>query len=404
MSPAAEFFDASLDHSTLGATPDFTEFDLRSTTCGVNWYTRGLWYRFVGRGAVIRIDYQLHSQDVGRSQLTLSTGSCDNLSCIKLVESNDRWNGINDNLTFEFIAEMGQAYFVRLSGLSFDTAASYDFTVTEYEIPSNDNCVGASALSSGSLVPGTTSGSTYDFGIFNQQEECGGKVDTRGNWYNFKGNGQLASFTIAPEYEYAQVSLFSGACDSLTCEYYKSLRYAEETTFDFVAANGKQYQLLISGTSSDAVGDYSLSMVQYNRPHNDVCSNAVKMSTFPYKINDGNLKGSTPDFNIDTVKCGDENYSGVWYSFIGTGKPFVFELQTATTDSIWAEIAVFQGQCGRFECVVQEEVSGADVVVNVIVPLTTEGAQYKVLIAVLGSLSYDVPFQFTSSESLPDID
>ena len=400
MSAAAVFFDASVDHSTLGATPDFTELDLASTTCGVNWYTRGLWYRIVGRGAVVRIDYQLYSQDVGESQLTLSTGSCDNLSCIELLESNDRWNGINDNLIFEFIAETGQVYFVRLSGLMFDTAAPFDFTVAEYDIPANDNCMGASAISTGSLVLGTTSGSTYDFDAFSRQEECGGTVETRGNWYNFTGNGQLTSFTIGPEYEYAQVSLFSGTCDGLTCEYYQSVRHAEETSFEFVTINGKQYQMLISGTSSDAVGDYSLYMEQYDRPPNDVCANAVKILTFPHQVTGGNLKGSTPDFNIDTVKCGDVEYSGVWYSFVGTGNPFIFNLQTALTDSDWAEIAVFQGQCGRFECVVQEEVSGADAVVNAIVPLTTVGAQYKVLIAVLGHLSYDIPFQFTVSEEI----
>ena len=47
--------------STLGATPDFNDCNI--DTCGVAWYTRGLWYRLEGHGAAVaRLEYQPYSK------------------------------------------------------------------------------------------------------------------------------------------------------------------------------------------------------------------------------------------------------------------------------------------------------------------------------------------------------
>jgi hypothetical protein len=84
--------------------------------------------------------------------------------------------------------------------------------------------------------------------------------------------------------------------------------------YEFVAVSGKQYRLFVSGISFDASGDYSLSMKQYNRPANDICANAVKMTTFPHEVVGGNLLGATQDFTTASV-CGDVEYSGEFHPF-----------------------------------------------------------------------------------------
>jgi hypothetical protein len=335
---------------------------------------------------------------MGNSKLSIFTGSCGALSCFQSLEGSAQWGGINYAVIYEFIAEEDQKYFVWLSGQYFLTAAPYDFTVSEYPVPSNDNCEDATLISTGTLYSETTSGSTVDFDAFNQQVECGGMEKVRGNWHNFTGNGKLTSLTVSPEYENAQLSIFSGACDSLVCEKFEYV-YGE-SSFDFVAENGKQYRLFVAGTSFEAAGVYSLSMEQYNRPANDLCINAVKMSSFPYQITDGNIRGATPDFNADTVKCGDVDYSGIWYSFVGTGKAITLELKTAVVavPDFRVEIAVFQGKCGGFECIIQDEIGGDNAVVTVSVPVTTVGAQYKILLAGYRFITYDIPFQFTATE------
>jgi hypothetical protein len=335
---------------------------------------------------------------MGNSELSIFTGSCGALSCSQRFEGSTQLFYINYAVIYEFIAKEGQKYFVWLSGENFLTAAPYDFVVSEYPVPSNDKCEDANLISTGTLYSETTSGSTVDFDAFNQQVECGGMENVRGNWHNFTGNGKLTSLTVSPEYENAQLSIFSGACDRLVCEKFEYV-YGE-SSFDFVAENGKQYRLFVAGTSFEATGDYSLSMEQYDRPVNDLCINAAKISTFPYQITDGNIRGATPDFNNDTMLCGDVDYSGIWYSFVGTGKAITLELKTAVVavPDFWVEIAVFQGQCGGFECIIQDETGGDNAMVTVSVPLTTVGAQYKILLAGYGFATYDIPFQLTATE------
>eukprot|EP00804_Cyclotella_cryptica_P005445 CCRYP_002980-RA/>CCRYP_002980-RA protein AED:0.26 eAED:0.21 QI:0/0/0/0.83/0.8/0.66/6/0/1422 len=378
--------------STLGATPDFDDSNI--LTCVVDWYTRGVWYRIIGHGTVLRMEYQLYSEGMGNSQLAIFRGLCQSLSCgvEDGIAGGWHYSGYNDLVVHEFLAEEGETYYVWLSGENFNAAAKYDFTVSEYGIPSNDKCENATAMSPGLLYSGTTAGSTPDFNAFNQK--CGGSKDNRGVWYSFTGNGKLTSFSYTPSYRDTQLSLFGGTCDNLKCEG----NYGTETSFSLAPAIGKQYRLFISGYSFDAVGDYSLSMEQYDRPANDVCANAVEVTSFPYTV-EGNMKGATQDFNNETVLCGEDPlYSGLWYSFVGVGTAITLELKTAGTPSdFWGEIAVFQGQCGSFQCIIQDEGQGENAVVNVIFP-SAAGAQYKVLIATWGLPTYDVSFQFSAAE------
>ncbi|KAL7489444.1 hypothetical protein ACHAW6_015061 [Cyclotella cf. meneghiniana] len=391
VSPSTPFVEKGL--STLGATPDFDDSSI--DTCEVDWYTRGVWYRISGHGAVVRIEYQLYSVGMGNSELAIFTGSCESLSCYDIVEgAANYYGGGNELAEDEFIADEGQTYFVWLSGENFDASDTYDLTVSEYDIPSNNKCENASLISTRLLYPGTTAGSTPDFDSLNEQ--CGCTQNSRGVWYSFTGNGNLTYFSFTPTYYYgdAQLSLFGGTCDNLFCED----DYGSETSFSFVPVRGRHYYLYIAGNSFDAVGDYSLSMEQYERPVNDACVNAVKMTSFPYKVSE-NMKGATPDFNNETVLCGEDPlYSGVWYSFVGTGKELSLELKTAGAASdFWGEIAVFQGDCGAFACIIQEESQEENAIVTAIIP-SSAGIQYKVLVAAWGLPTYDVTYQFVALE------
>lgn len=381
--------------STLGATPDF--LDSSPDTCELHWYTRGVWYSLVGHGAVARLEYQLYSVGWGNSELSIFTGSCENPSCYERIEgAKDYWGGnYNDAVVYEFIPDEGQQYLIWLSAENFYAASAYDFSVFEYALPTNDKCEDAVLLSTGSVYPGTTVGATVDFDEFNPQTECGGTGWNRGVWYYFIGNGKVTFISFSPSYEGAQLSLFRGSCgDSLSCE----SNHGTETSFSFVSVNGIEYRLFLAGSSFGAAGDYSLSMEQYDPPANDDCTSAAKISSFPYS-EEGNMKGASPEgFQEDTDDCRDVNYSGVWYSFVGTGKTISFDLKTVGTASDhWVEVAVFQGQCGQFGCITQNEIEGANAFVTTSLP-SAIGAQYKVLVAFYGLPTHDVRFQFSASE------
>ena len=136
---ALNILPATFKGTTKGATPDFEEHDT-DLTCGVDWYTRGVWYKLQGRGSVIRLEYQLLIKgNQGNSELSLFTGSsCDTMECAETIEGKDHSSSYeadlyNEQVVHEFHAAEGETYWFRLSGETFDTAADYEFQVTEHQ-------------------------------------------------------------------------------------------------------------------------------------------------------------------------------------------------------------------------------------------------------------------------------
>ena len=221
----------TLKGSTFGATPHFNELSI--DTCGVDWYTRGVWYKLEGHDTVIRLEYQLFSQgNNGNSELIIFTGSsCANLNCINTapIEGFDHVYGSeahldNELATHEFLAVEGETYWFLLTGETFNTVADYEFKLSEYEIPPNDNCDGSIAVDTfPSKLKGTTLGATPDFNE-HSVDTCGvNNWYTRGVWYNIAGRGAV----VRLDYQLyskgnngnSNLSIFTGSsCNTLACK------------------------------------------------------------------------------------------------------------------------------------------------------------------------------------------
>ena len=384
--------------STLGATPDFDESSFITSTCGINWYTRGLWYRLVGSGTILRIEYQLNSVSSGDSDLSIFTGSCSGLDCevnIKGADGPYYSSSYNDLVVHEMLAEEDKSYLMLLSGESFTAAGDFSLKLTEYDTPINDKCKDATSIAAFPFVAQeSTFGATPDFNIFN--EMCGATSSGRGVWYSFVGNNKLTTVSFSmPSISWgssAQLSLFSGTCNILICEE----DFGSSNLFEFVPKIGIEYRILLSGDSFSTVGDYEFKMAQYDSPTNDSCDKSIVMTEFPFSHN-GDLKGATPDFNDGSVTCGND-YSGIWYSFAGTGKAYGFEMKTIGTDDyFYGEISLFQGSCDGLVCITSKWGSGANAIVS-IDTVTTAGLQYLVLLAA-DVVSYDtIPFKLSVAE------
>jgi len=128
-SSGASFVNKGL--TTLGALPDFDS--PYTDLCKLATFdTRGLWYRLVGRGTVVRLEYQLYVKDLGKSEMLIFVGSCGtSLSCYERVQGESDWYNTNDLVVTEFIAEDGIDYYIWLSGKTFETAGSFDLNVVQ---------------------------------------------------------------------------------------------------------------------------------------------------------------------------------------------------------------------------------------------------------------------------------
>ncbi len=259
----------------FGAMPDFDEYD--ADTCGVNWNSRGVWYSLIGRGTIVRVEYQLNSIRQGNTVFSLFSGPCGALKCVYNDEaSQSLWSGdeYNDILIHEFFAEKEERYKFLLTGENMNTTGVHEFKVSEYEIPNNDRCEDAYEIEffeDRTTYWGSTKGATPDFGD-EDLEECGVPSNhNRGVWYNLTGNDR----TLRIEYRLysylknnTKLSVFKGSCGDWNCVGYAeaepspfmSYKWNDILVYDFFAFEGEIYLLYLTGGSFDTVGEYALTV------------------------------------------------------------------------------------------------------------------------------------------------
>ena len=184
-------------------------------------------------------------------------------------------------------------------------SVDYGSTVRSYEIPDNNTCEDTTVISTNILTyinHMNTDGARHDFNLFSKL--CGGVATSCGVWYSFVGNGKLASiFYTNSLSRNTQMSLIliSGPCNinMLVCEE----NYGSISSIQSVLVNDNEYRLLLAGNSFLAVGEYDLTIVQYEPPQNDTCNDDVAVIAF-HLLTLETWKGAiTPDFNADNVQC-----------------------------------------------------------------------------------------------------
>lgn len=350
----------SSEGSTLGATPYF-DSEANNLCEGMDWYTRGVWYHFLGGGTILRVESDEKS-------LTLFKGSCDDLICLS-----------HGYAVTEFWAEVGSTYHIMLTGnryQPFTNAGAYRLDVSEYAVPDNDSCETASSISDlPATIRGSTKGSRPDF----NNEVCGASPDGFGVWYSFTGAGNIITFTTSTTEQYKTVryTVFSGPCGSLSCEQSYDLF---DRSGQFVTENGTDYKLLLTGEDFDDRDNFELQINQYSFAMNDLCKDAVELKEFPFS---GDMKGATPDTAIQCVRYTTSSYPGVWFSYVGTGNLIGLD---ATLVGSW-DWALLTGFCDGLSC----HHRGSEYSRKVLTFETELGVQYYFFLATKNNL-VDNPF------------
>ena len=368
-------FPAFYEGSTYGATPSFDE-ESSDDMCGIKWDSRGVWYRFSGNGREIHFDVNTTSSMV----MSLFIGSCDFLLCDGMTSSGE-WDQRDGMIHHELFAEEGQTYWMHLSGYDFDDVGDFNFSISDYDAPVNDECDGATGIAlsaTPSVVQGSNLGATLDLNV------CDSQDDSRGVWYSLKGEGKLVS--VSPTGQGA-VSVLNGPCNNLACVGQFSLGYS---VYEFVPENGIDYKMLVSRYhDSDDASSHQLSFIQYEPPENDSCENAISISSFPFSYNE-DMKGARFVVELDDYYY-ESSLRGVWFTFVGTGNSFRAELNMGS--NVYSAIAFFRGTCGNLVSIA-DEISGAPSSTI----STTMGSSYYIFVAPNEYEKEEYPFYFTVKE------
>lgn len=238
-------------------------------------------------------------------------------------------------------------------------------TTSLAQVPSNDLCMNAAAISCGQTVTGSTLNATID-----QAPDCSLAIPRYGVWYTFVGSGSpVALSTCGGTTNYdTQIGVYSGTCAQLVCVAGNNNFCGRQSRVTFNAAAGTRYYIWVTGVI-DARGNFSLSM---SCIPNDECADALPI------VCGQTLTGSTTGASLAAVAtCGTtlNTAPAVWYRHTGTGQATTFSLCGSSYDT---KIGVFTGSCGALTCVTgNDDFCGLQSSVNV---STVAGTTYYILV------------------------
>jgi len=312
-----------------------------------------VWYTFVAQSSTHTISLSSASGNIRVQLLSGTCGSFTSLSCD------------NSTLTYNNLT-IGNTYYIRVYTQSNNSAGAFNICVT-HTPPANDNCSGATSLTSnttcintvGTLNDASASGSTL--GCF----APGAYYDV---WYSFVAVTTTETITISSlgaNITNPQMQLYSGACVSLT-----SVACGTTSMTQAGLTIGNTYYIRVANLNSNpsgpgGVADFNI-CVTHTPPANDMCAGAISLtSNSSCSITSGTLVGASAS-TITSIGCGTANRNDVWYSFVAVGANTTITLSSAPANP---RIQLFSGSCASLTSVIC--VSGTSLVSTTLTPGTT---------------------------------
>ena len=184
--------------------------------------------------------------------------------------------------------------------------------------PTNDLVCGATTISCGGSLNGTTINATNSG--TGENTTCGTSQTQPGVWYVIAGTGQQMTASLCATAWDSKISIYSGPnCSSLTCiggiDDNGPSCTGTAASYSFPTSIGTNYYIKVHGYSS--TNNFTISLTcsaPPTPPSNDICSNATSLP-----CGTSNLAGSTTNAVSESSPLGYGSQYGVWYSFVGDG-------------------------------------------------------------------------------------
>jgi hypothetical protein len=163
----------SLPYTTSGTSAGaLTDFD--EPTCGASEATNGVWYAYTPEETKIVRVTVAWTDGLSSTVLRVFSGACESLSCVIMSGPTSSYDSGHT-----WIAEGGVTYMFLVSGASFNTGLSFEFSVEDFEVPSNASCDAAIQVT----LPYEASTSTAGALPYFETDICGVSPDANGIWY-----------------------------------------------------------------------------------------------------------------------------------------------------------------------------------------------------------------------------
>ena len=317
------------------------------------WKSPGLWYVVVGTGGTIRAETCSNITNFD-TEISLYRGICDvNLYC--LGGNDDSCNDVTSAIQWR--SERGAFYHLKVYGHGPKSVGEFGLTFSSFLTTTNDNCLGATEISTGKSIAGSTLGATVD----DDAPVCA--LDSHlfpGIWYKVQGHGKAITVSTCSSGTETSTSIavYTGSCDSLLCITgggydYSCIEDELAATATWYATDGVDYYILV--LSEDGFGgNIELHTQEFKSVvENDFCQTAAEV------VVDGNdtigsLDIATPGGFYPNATC-EYTYdgTGVWYKVIGNGEVIRTSICSSSSSlSFDLSMSVFRGSsCVSLKCI-----------------------------------------------------
>ena len=342
----------------------------------------GVWFTTIGTGdgiiaSTCSNDGRLSVEDDFSRQISVFRGDCQNLKCVA-GDTSDPFHDCFGEAGVFWQSVANETYYILVHG-RFEFGVG-DFVLRLHDVPANNVCQNASALSIDTIVSGNTSFASAD-----NVSECGLATEptSGGVWFTLQVEAEQSllatTCTGNPDHDgdfRSQISIFRGDCDdSLECvagngEDERDGCYGEAGV-TWTASPEETYHILVHGLNENQRGTFHLvvrestlapTLAPTGIPSNDDCEAAIGPLSLGSILRGSTLTAATDD----TPQCdGTMNHSsaGVWYTVVGTGETIKVSTCTgydAVDFKFDSQISVYRNGCTALECVTGNDDDTAD--------------------------------------------
>jgi len=333
--------------NNLAGTTNFTTNVAHGTGCTMSNY--GVWYTFTGDGQQTTISSTAASGY--DHEMAIASGTCGSLTNIAC---RDAFSGGTE--THTFITTPGVNYYVYIAHYGDGNTTTGNFTIsrtcTPVTVPSNDNCINATALTvNPDLNCGVTTHGDLSFATAsgNPVTPCSGTANDD-VWYSFvatSSSHRIELLNVTGSTTDLYHAVYSGNCGSLTNILCSDPNYSTVTG---LTPGNTYYVRVYSYGSTQTTTSFDICIgTPPPPPPNDECVNAIPLTVnSDYNCADfvsGTITSATPSAQAISPCSGTPN-DDVWYSFVATSSSHRIELLNVTGSTTDLYHAVYSGNCG----------------------------------------------------------
>ncbi len=304
----------------LEGNSTFSSLAIDQPNCYYNPHFSDLWYTLTGDGMIHSFDYIFgpsFSLQIYIFEDNCQLNNCDNYAVVEVTSNNSDL----------FFAESGTDYLLAVT-FDEDDLGEFSLELLCHEPIENDDCTGASPISCGEVIVGST-----EFAL------PPNNYSSSDVWYSFLGTGDVIELSFLQGLiSRINIDIFSSGCDT-NATFEQSIEILPSNSHYFITMPGIQYYFQVSTGYSDSKGDFAFALNCFDPIINDSCETATTITCGSIIADDNSMATYSNNFN----GCHIEEEPDLWYVLEGTNQIIEFNLIGSYAGSIYFQL--YQDLC-----------------------------------------------------------